>query len=100
MNAPNTDAKDRLFRLIAGVLANEIPFNSFVEDYEQVFNFELEKASVPPNELSPLRELFDVVVFFSQYPEDLAAYPGYKTESQVREATSAAAAKLSLVRPA
>lgn len=81
-----SDPKQRLYLLIYRYLRGEIDTRDFCAQFETTFNLELDKATLSEKESVALGRLFDSVVWYSEYPRDREAYPGYRDETEIRAA--------------
>ena len=79
-----------MIALMRKLVANEITPAEFSEQYEPTWNFELEATELAEGEAAIFERVFDVVGWYTPVVEDRAAYPGFKNESDVLEAVSAA----------
>ena len=62
-----------------------------------IYNFQLDHGSVPPEELDALERLFNVVGYYSSVPEDRASYPRvFRDEADVERATEQARREIRL----
>lgn len=95
----NHEARDLLVGLLKLDLGNEIGYDEFRCRYEEVFNFELERASVSPEEFVTFQRLFDTVVWYSPFPEERAAIPNYVGEDAIDAVVEEARRVLGIVPP-
>lgn len=85
----SSNSVDQLRELIVQAKDGTLPIPTFCESFERIYNLELDKKSLPAKEGEQLSKLFDLVVFFSPYPEELARIPNYRSEAQIRDALNA-----------
>lgn len=78
-------AAERLLLLAERLLAGEIEVAKFCEEYETAFNFEVDKKRIA--DLDKFSQLFDVVVWYSPFPEERKLIPHYVDEEAVLRAT-------------
>lgn len=86
--------KAKLYWLIDLYLSGHHDVRTFCKEFEQTYNFEIEKAELSAAELSAFGDLFSTVIMYSPFPSELATVPIYRSAEQIRAAVSAAQAKL------
>ncbi len=88
--------KSRLANLIVDVLNNKIQVVEFCDNFEILFNLEINKDELDYNDLLCFSRLFDVIVWYSPFPEERATIPNYVDENEVLRAVREAALSLGL----
>ena len=88
--------KDQLYWAIKAFLKGEYQVKEFCSNFERIYNLELDKKVLTDNEKQTFEELFNTVVYYSQFPEDRKNYSGYKDEQDIQKAVEKAAKELSL----
>ncbi len=73
----------RLYRILQKAESNEVSVIQFCEDYERIYNLELEKKNLSRKENVAFKALFDKVVWFSPYPEDRKNISSYLDENEI-----------------
>lgn len=81
-----------LRKLLADYLGGRIDTALFCLNFEQAFNFDVDRRDLKPNEDAAFERLFAEVASFSPFPEERAAIPNYRSEEQIRQAAEAAEA--------
>jgi hypothetical protein len=82
--------RDKLIALMRKLLANEITPAEFSEQYEPTWSFELEASELKEGEAAVFERVFGVVGWYTSVMEDRAAYPGFKSESDILAVVSVA----------
>jgi hypothetical protein len=88
---------NRIVDLFRRFLSDENDVGSFCDEFEVLFNLEIDKSLLDSDELEDLSTLFDVVVWYSPFPEERAVIPNYKDEQTIINATKIAANSLGIV---
>ncbi|RVU42815.1 hypothetical protein EA187_15000 [Lujinxingia sediminis] len=83
-----------LINLMEAVLSENISVERFRGQYENFWNFELETDNLSTIECKVFEEVFDVVVWYSPFPEERAQIPNYVDEATVLRAVEDALSKL------
>lgn len=83
-----------LHKLLADYLGGSIDTALFCSNFEQAFNFDVDRCDLTPTEEAAFERLFNEVVYFSPFPEERAAIPNYRNETEIRQAAEAADAAL------
>jgi hypothetical protein len=83
-------ARERLLRLIGLDLGKNIGYDEFRCEFEDAFNFGLDKASVSSDEFKIFQQLFDKVVWYSPFPHERASIPSYIGEIEMEAAVAEA----------
>ena len=91
---PLWKGSELLHKLLADYLADRIDTSLFCSNFEQAFNFDVDRHALTPVERHAFQRLFDEVIYFSPFPEERAEVPQYRSEKQIREAARAAEAEL------
>ena len=74
---------DRLVRLLRSVCDGEIEVEAFCTEFEYLWNFEREPNEMAGMVKQRLKRVFDVVTWYSPYPDERKRIPGYKDEAAV-----------------
>jgi len=82
--------KEQPHKLVAEYLEGGIDTPLFCSNFEQAFNFDVDRSALTPMERAIFQRLFDQVVYFSPFPEERASVPNYRSEAQIREAARTA----------
>ena len=90
------DHKRQLNKIISDAISGRMSVVSFSDTFEPIFNLEIDKSKLTPGELQAYSDLFDVVVWYSPFPEERAAIPNYVDERAVLDAAKKAASALKL----
>lgn len=85
---------DRLKRLTELLLEQQMDVSTFCEQFESIFNFELERDQVSPEKWEACEELFNKVVYYSPFPEERENIPHDLSEQDIIEAAKVAWSKL------
>jgi hypothetical protein len=93
-------ARGRLLGLIEMALADAISVQDFCDRFETIYNLELDKSDLRPDEAPVLKAVFDKIVWYSPFPEERAKIPHYIGEEDVKKAVAKAAAALGIARRA
>ena len=93
MSDQNTPA-DRLKKLIELLLEQQLDVSTFCEQFESIYNFELERNHASPEKWAAFEELFNKVVYYSPFPEEREKIPNYLSEQEIIEAANVARNKL------
>lgn len=75
---------EQLHELVKLAKSEMITIEYFCTHYESIFNFSLVKSQVENKELERLSRLFDRVVWFSPFPEEVKQYPSYVGEPNIK----------------
>jgi hypothetical protein len=89
------DARVALLEIIDAFCADRLSVQDFCERYETTFNLEINKEELDPHARIAFQELFDVVIWYSPYPQDRREYHGYEDEQAVKKAVLRARNQLS-----
>jgi len=92
-------ARQKIHHLLRMELGTEIGFDQFRIAFEDLVNFQLDPGSVPTAELLILRALFDVVVWYSPFPDERAEIPTYIGEVEMIAAVEQARHALERLDP-
>lgn len=97
MNMDTADGRSRLYRLLAMRVGEETSFADFCREFEQVFNFEVRRGDLSPEEEKTFTEVFDTVVWYSSVASERAELPThFKDEASVATAISKARGQLGI----
>ena len=86
----------RLRNLIELVLAKKMSICDFCDEFEHLYNFELEKKELTENERSTLEELFNKVVYYSPFAEDRQKIENYLGDEEIIQSAKVACNVLSM----
>lgn len=84
----------KLYWLINLFLSNHLDVRTFCQEFEQTYNFDVDRSELSADELAAFGRLFDNAVMYSPFEDERKVYPGYVGETQVRKAALAARATL------
>ena len=84
------DAREKLVRLLHGKLGDSDSFDNFRIALEELYNFRLDRRSLPPEEQGALEELFDTVAYYSPLIYERTKIPIYRSEDDVVAAVAKA----------
>jgi len=85
----------KLYWLIDLFLCDHHNIRTFCSEFERAYNVEVDRAELSADELVVFGGLFDKVVMYSPFDDDLKIYPLYVNGQQIREAALAARTRLS-----
>jgi hypothetical protein len=91
---PLWKGSELLHKLLADYLRGRIDTELFCSNFEQAFNFDVDRRALTPVESAVFERLFDEVVYFSPFPGEQAEVPNYRSEEQIRRAARSAEAEL------
>jgi hypothetical protein len=94
---PLWTASQLLGKLLDDFLAGKLKVETFCRDVELAYNDAIDDSALTSAEQPIFEELFDQVVWFSPYPRETWEYPGYKTETEIKDAARRTAEKLSRI---
>jgi hypothetical protein len=86
--------RDRLHRLVAEFRAGVLDTESFCARFENTYNLELDKATLPPGEGEAFAALFEQVIWYSPLPDERRRIPNYRSEEEIARAVEQAAQRL------
>ena len=78
--------RERLYWLLRLLQQGQLGTEEFCQEFEQTYNFELDKEDLSSAEAVAFAALFDKVVWFSPFAEDRGRIPNYLGEAEVRAA--------------
>jgi hypothetical protein len=81
----------RVHRLLREFREGLLRTEDFCSQFEHAYNLELDKAELSERERLAFAPLFEVVVWFSPFPEERAQIPNYRSEEDVSRAAADAA---------
>jgi hypothetical protein len=84
----------KLYWLIHLYLSDHHDLGTFCKEFETTFNFEVSDADLSREEWAVFKDLFDHVVMYSPFEDELTAVPFYKSAAQIRATAAAAISKL------
>lgn len=93
---PLWEGSELLHKLLADYLGGKIDTPLFCSNFEQAFNFDVDRRQLTAMEKAVFEQLFNEVVYFSPFPDELANIPIYRSEEQIRSAARAAEAELAV----
>jgi hypothetical protein len=82
--------RHRIYRLIRDFRDGRLSTEDFCSQFERTFNLELDKAELSEKEETAFSTLFEVVVWFSPFPEERMKVPNYRGEDDVSRAVAEA----------
>lgn len=91
---PLWKGSELLHKLLADYLSGRIDTPLFCSNFEQAFNFDVDRGALTPVENRAFQRLFDEVVYFSPFPEERAEVTNYRSDEQILQAARAAEAEL------
>ena len=77
-------------RLIESVLERRMAVSVFCEEFERIYNFELEKEKLSEKEKIVFKNLFNKVVYYSPFFEELEGIPNYVSDQEIIESVKVA----------
>lgn len=92
MNHPNY----KLLFLIKEYLEHKIDTEQFCYQYEGVYNFEVDEDTLEPNLKTELNHLFNIVLRYSSYKEDIEKYDCYYDSDTIRKVVMEFSKKVNL----
>jgi len=88
-----------LRKLLDEFLGGKLTSETFCRDVEVAYNNAIDEAALMPMEQPIFEKLFDVVVWYSPFPDDRAELPNHlKSYEQVRDAALTTDAELRQIR--
>ena len=91
---PLWEGSELLRKLLADYLCGRIGTPLFCSNFEQAFNFDVDRRELTARESAAFERLFNEVVYFSPFPDERETIPNYRNEEQIRQAARAAEAEL------
>jgi hypothetical protein len=82
--------KDKLYWLIRLFVSDHHDIRTFCREFEQTYNIEVDGADLSARERTVFGELFNKVVLYSPFPEEIKIYPAYQSAEQIRDAVRTA----------
>jgi hypothetical protein len=92
---PLWKGSELLRKLLADYLEGKIDTPLFCSNFEQAFNFDVDRNALTPVESTVFARLFEEVVYFSPFPEERAEVLSYRSEEQIKHSARTANAELS-----
>jgi hypothetical protein len=86
----NPQARELILKLLSLEPGRDLSYDDFRIRYEDLFNFELDKASVSKKEFQVFKRLFDKVVWYSPFPDERARIANYIGEPEMEAAVAEA----------
>jgi hypothetical protein len=87
--------KARLYWLINLYASGHLDVGTFCKEFEHTYNFEVDKSALSGREREAFAELFEKVVLYSPFPNELATVPFYQSAAQIAAAVTATRSRLS-----
>lgn len=84
--------REFLRELLASFLSDKVGVQSFCEQFERVYNLELDKATLQGAESVAFGELFERVVWYSPFPNERENISNYLGDAEIKAAAQEAAA--------
>lgn len=91
---PLWNGSELLNKLLSDYLCGKLDTPLFCSNFEQAFNFDVDRRKLDTAEEAVFERLFDEVVYYSPFPEERANIPNYRSDEQIRRAAHTAAAEL------
>jgi hypothetical protein len=76
--------------LLSSVKEGKLTVTKFTDEFSRLFNLELDKTIVSSSEVKILSNVFNVVIWYSPYPDERESIPNYVGEAEVLEAVDQA----------
>jgi hypothetical protein len=86
----------KMYWLIELYLSGHHDVGTFCKEFEQTYNFEVDRSKLAANEQTVFRDLFDKVVLYSPFENELKAVPFYESAGQIKAAVIAARSNLAV----
>lgn len=85
MNDSNSQAVvvESLHALLRGVKRGDVSVLAFCENFERLYNFELDRKSLSEKQKGAFADLFNKVVWFSPYSKEREVVPYYLSEAEI-----------------
>ena len=83
-----------LNRLLCSYRDGSLDTQTFCHAFEQAFNFDVDRASLSEREEEIFNGIFNEVVLFSPFPNELKLYPRYRSDAQINAAAKVARQRL------
>jgi hypothetical protein len=80
-----------LKQLLGDYIAGDLETELFCSRFEHIYNMELDRDSLTPNEAAAFGPLFEEVVWYSPFPEERSSIPNYRSAEDIRKAAEIAA---------
>ena len=91
---PLWTGSQQLRKLLDDYLGGKLKTETFCRDVEVAYNDAIDTSALTVAEQPIFERLFDVVVWFSPFPEERAKIPNYRNEEQIQQAALATAKEL------
>lgn len=95
---PLWKGSELLHKLLADYLGGRIDTPLFCSNFEQAFNFDVDRRELTARENAAFQRLFDQVIYFSPFPEERAIISNYRGEEEIRQAARVAETELATDR--
>lgn len=89
-------ARDQLYTLLERFQSGHLDAQAFCSTFERIYNLELDKAELSPQEAPAFSELFDKVVWFSPFAAERQGIPNYLGDEEIGQAVDAVVTRLQL----
>jgi hypothetical protein len=89
-----TKPRSKVYQLLTDLMRGRLSVLDFCDQFEVVYNLEVDRENLSVAERVALDELFKKVVWFSPFPEERAKIPNYLGEEQIMAAVEKAAVAL------
>lgn len=86
-----SDWSSKLLRLFEEVRAGVLSIEDFCGNFENIYNFEVDRKSLSGVEVALLNDLFECVIWYSPFPDERREIPNYRNEDDVMAAIDVAA---------
>ncbi|HEX6898271.1 MAG TPA: hypothetical protein VF789_01095 [Thermoanaerobaculia bacterium] len=96
MSQNPVSARERIYKLLRLELGKDIGYDDFRIEYEDLYNFGLDRESVTEVEFKVFERLFDRIVWYSPLPEEREKIPSYIGEGEMDAAVAEARRDLGL----
>lgn len=96
MSKYDPQAREHLINLLRLKMGDGIDYDDFRREFESVFNFDLDRASVSDYEFRIFQQLFDKIVWYSPFPEERSKIPNYIGETEMEAAVAEATRALGI----
>lgn len=87
---------EKLYWLIRLYLSDHHDVRTFCREFETTYNLEIDKSQLSAQERTVFAELFNKVIFYSPFPEEIKVYPAYQSAEQIRDAARTAQSILNI----
>jgi hypothetical protein len=88
--------KDKLYWLIRLFVSDHHDLRTFCREFETTYNFEVDDSELSVQERAVFGDLFNKVILYSPFPEEIKIYPAYQSTEQIRDAVRTAQVALNI----